>query len=127
MKRSTKVFIIILVVLFILCFIDFRPWFYKKQSEYLNQVDETRKEYKIGSCYNMQEDLCYYIIFIDDNESKWNDEDKSLFIEKKFIPSMNYLTTQSSAYNVTLERLNAISSAHPVILFRRTPLSSSTS
>ena len=103
MKRSTKIFIIILVVLFILCFIDFRPWFYKKQSEYLNQVDETRKEYKIGSCYNMQEDLCYYIIFIDDNESKWNDEDKSLFIEKKFIPSMNYLTTQSSAYNVTLE------------------------
>ena len=103
MKRSTKIFIIILMIFLVLCHIDFRPWFYERQKEYLNRVDETRKEYNIGSCYNMQEDLCYYIIFIDDNESKWNDEDKSLFIEKKFISSMNYLTTQSSAYNVTLE------------------------
>ena len=52
----------------------------------------------------MQEDLCYYIIFIDDNESNWNDHDKNLFIEKKFIPSMNYLSNQGSAYNVTLKK-----------------------
>lgn len=102
MKRSTKVFIIILVVFLVLCCIDFRPWFYKKQSEYLNRVDETRKEYGIGSCYNMQEDLCYYIIFLDDNESQWNENDKNIFIEKKFCPSINYLSRQSSEYNVTL-------------------------
>lgn len=104
MKRSTKIFIIIFIVFLVLCHIDFRPWFYKKQREYLNRIDETRKEYNIGSCRNMQEDLCYYIIFIDDNESEWNDEDKDEFIEKKFLPSINYLSNQGSAYNVTLKK-----------------------
>ncbi len=103
MKRSTKIFIIILVVFFVLCHIDFRPWFYERQKEYLNRVDETRKEYNIGSCYNMQEDLCYYIVFIDDDESKWNEKDKTEFIEKKFSMSMEYLSNQASIYNVTLE------------------------
>ena len=88
MKRSTKIFIIILVIFLVLCHIDFRPWFYERQKEYLNRVDETRKDYNIGSCYNMQEDLCYYIIFIDDDESQWNDADKNEFIEKKFEGSL---------------------------------------
>ena len=104
MKRSTKIFIVILVIFLVLCHIDMRPWFYERQREYLNRVDETRKEYKIGSCYNMQEDLCYYIIFVDDNESNWNENDKSEFVEKKFLPSINYLSNQSSLYNVTLNQ-----------------------
>lgn len=104
MKRSTKIFIIILVIFLVLCHIDFRPWFYERQKAYLNQIDETRKEYYIGSCCNMQEDLCYYIIFIDDGESKWNDTDKNEFIEKKFVPSMAYLSKQGSQYNVALEQ-----------------------
>ena len=104
MKRSTKIFIVILVIFLVLCHIDMRPWFYERQREYLNRVDETRKEYKIGSCYNMQEDLCYYIIFVDDNESNWNENDKSEFVEKKFLPSINYLSDQSSLYNVTLKQ-----------------------
>ena len=103
MKRSTKIFIIILVIFLVLCHIDMRPWFYERQKEYLNRIDETRKEYKIGSCYNMQDDLCYYIIFIDDNESRWNEADKTEFVEKKFVPSLNYLTKQGSAYDVTLK------------------------
>ena len=104
MKRSTKIFIVILVIFIVLCHIDMRPWFYERQKEYLNRVDETRKEYKIGSCYNMQDDLCYYIIFIDDNESNWNENDKSEFVEKKFLPSINYLSNQSSIYNVAIKQ-----------------------
>ena len=104
MKRSTKIFIIILVIFFILCNIDFRPWFYKKQSEYLNRVDETRKEYNIGSCYNMQEDLCYYIIFLNDDESSWNEDEKEIFINKKFLTTMNYLSEQALAYNTEIEK-----------------------
>lgn len=102
MKRSIKIFITILVVFLVLCHIDFRPWFYKKQSEYLNRVDDTRKEYNIGSCNNMKESLCYYIVFIDDNESNWSEKDKTEFVENKFVPSINYLSQQSSSYNVTL-------------------------
>ncbi len=103
MKRSTKIFIIFLVIFLVLCHIDFRPWFYEKQKEYINRIDETRKEYNIGSCYNMQDDLCYYIIFIDDNESQWNDNDKTEFVEKKFLPSISYLSNQSSTYNTTIK------------------------
>lgn len=104
MKRSTKIFIIILVIFLVLCHIDFRPWFYEQQKEYLNQVDETRKDYNIGSCYNMQDDFCYYIIFLDDNESNWTENDKAEFVEKKFLPSINYLSKQSSTYNVVLNQ-----------------------
>ena len=104
MKRSTKIFIIILVIFLVLCHIDFRPWFYEQQKKYLNQVDETRKDYNIGSCYNMQDDFCYYIIFIDDNESNWTENDKAEFVEKKFLPSINYLSKQSSTYNVVLKQ-----------------------
>ena len=92
MKRSAKIFIVFLVIFLVLCHIDMLPWFYERQREYLNRVDETRMEYKIGSCYNMQDDLCYYIIFINDNESHWNENDKSEFVEKKFVPSINYLS-----------------------------------
>lgn len=102
MKRSTKIFIIILVIFLVLCHIDFRPWFYERQKEYLNRVDETRKEYNIGSCYNMQENLCYCIVFIDDDESKWTENDKNEFVEKKFKVSMKYLSNQASVYNVAL-------------------------
>ena len=104
MKRSTKIIIIILVVFLILCHIDFRPWFYKKQSDYLNRVDETRKEYNIGSCYNMQEELCYYIIFLDDDENLWNEEEKEIFINKKFLPTINYLSDQAAAYNTEITK-----------------------
>ena len=102
MKRSKKILIITLVVFFVLCHIDLRPWFYELEEKYINPIDETRKSYDAGSCKNMQNDLCYYIIYLNDNESKWNEDDKKIFVKKKFIPSMKYLSQQASAYNISL-------------------------
>ncbi len=103
MKRTKKILIIALVIFLILCHIDFRPWFYEKQREYLNPVDDTRKSYNIGTCLNMKEDLCYYIIYLNDKESQWTKNDKGIFENNKFITSIKYLSEQASAYGVTLE------------------------
>ncbi len=103
MKRRTKIFIIILITAFILCCIDFRPWLYEKQREYLNRVDETRKEHGIGTCYDMEKSLCYYIVFINDDESRWNDDEKSFFIERKFLPSLNFIAKSAESYGAEAE------------------------
>lgn len=108
MKRSTKVKIIIFFIAFFLCFVDLRPLFRPQKTEKepvvitTPVVDTTRKGYKVGSCYDMTQDLYYYIIFLNDNESQWNDEERAGFIEKKFITSMNYLSDESAEYSVIL-------------------------
>ncbi len=103
MKRSTKVKIIIFFIVFFLCFVDLRPLFRQNEpAPVAPQIDETRKSYKVGSCYNMKDDLCYFIIFLDDNESSWNEAEKENFTENKFIYSMNYLSSKANDYSVTL-------------------------
>ena len=99
MKRRTKIFIIILITAFILCCIDFRPWLYEKQREYLNRVDETRKEHGIGTCYDMEKSLCYYIVFINDDESRWNDDEKTS--DEKSDTSITMNGTGFSASGIT--------------------------
>ncbi len=98
MKHLKRLFIFILVVIFILGIIGFVLWSY----EGMNKSDETRRAYNVGSCYNMQEDLCYYIIFLDDEESQWTNEDKEIFVNKKFLPTMKFLSQQASKYNTEI-------------------------
>ncbi len=98
MKHLKRLLIVILVVGIIIGLIGTVLSSYKGK----NQSDETRRAYNVGSCYNMQEDLCYYIIFIDDLESQWTTEERDIFINKKFLPSMTYLSQQSSEYNVEI-------------------------
>ncbi len=106
MKRSTKVKIIVFFIVFFLCFVDLRPLFrQQKPSPTIVTtpiVDSTRKGYNNGSCYDMEKDICYYIIFLDDKESNWNEKDKNEFIEKKFSVSMDYLSRKASEYSATL-------------------------
>lgn len=106
MKRSTKVKIIVFFIVFFLCFVDLRPLFrQQKPSPTIVTtpiVDTTRKGYNNGSCYDMEKDICYYIIFLDDKESNWNEKDKNEFIEKKFSVSMDYLSRKASEYSATL-------------------------
>lgn len=104
MKRSTKVKIIVFFIVFFLCFVDLRPLFMPKNpaTDTTPTIDETRKSYNNGSCYDMTKDLCYFIVHLDDNESSWNDEEKNNFIEKKFLVSMDYLSRKGNEYSVTL-------------------------
>lgn len=104
MKRSKKITLIIFFIVFFLCFVDLRPLFSpKKPNENIISVDETRKNYNSGSCYDMQDDLCYLVVFLDDNDSIWNEKDKKNFIENKFIPSMEYLSDKAMEYNTVLD------------------------
>ncbi len=106
MKRSTKVKIIIFFIVFFLCFVDLRPLFRTKNPSptiiTTPIVDETRKGYNYGSCYDMENDLCYYIVHLDDKESSWNEKDKNEFTEKKFSVSLDYLSRKASEYSTTL-------------------------
>lgn len=104
MKRSTIVKIIVFFIVFFLCFVDLRPLFRQKNPATVTTptIDETRKSYNNGSCYDMEKDVCYFIIYLDDNESSWNEAEKNNFIEKKFLVSMDYLSRKASDYSVTL-------------------------
>ncbi len=66
------------------------------------ETDEKRKGYNVGNCYDMTDSICYLIIFLDDTESKWSENDKAEFIEKKFEPTLNSLSKKAEEYNVTL-------------------------
>ena len=106
MKRSTKVKIIVFFIVFFLCFVDLRPLFRPKKPTptivTTPIVDTTRKGYNNGSCYDMEKDLCYFIIHLDDKESRWNEKDKNDFIENKFLISLDYLSRKASEYSATL-------------------------
>lgn len=104
MKRSTKVKIILFFIVFFLCFVDLRPLFKPKSPTTVTTpiIDETRKSYNNGSCYDMEKDLCYFIVYLDDKESSWNEAEKNNFTEKKFIVSLDYLSRKASDYSVTL-------------------------
>lgn len=107
MKRSTKVKIIIFFIVFFLCFVDLRPLFRPKTPPKpvtitTPLVDTTRKSYNKGTCYDMEKELCYLIVHIDDNESNWDEEEKTEFAENKLIPSLAYLSEKAAEYNVTL-------------------------
>ena len=104
MKNSTKVKIIVFFVVFFLCFVDLRPLFRPKKPPIIVTpvVDETRKNYNNGSCYDMEKDLCYFIVHIDDNESSWTEKERNEFIENKFLVSLDYLSRKADEYSVTL-------------------------
>lgn len=66
------------------------------------ETDEKRKSYNVGTCYDMTDSICYLLIFLDDTESKWTENDKAEFIEKKFEPTLNSLSKKAEKYNVKL-------------------------
>ncbi len=106
MKRSTKVKIIVFFIVFFLCFVDLRPLFRPKKPEptiiTTPITDQTRKNHNKGSCYDMESNLCYFVIHLDDKESSWNEKEKTEFIEKKFLVSLDYLSQKATDYSVTI-------------------------
>lgn len=108
MKRSTKVKIIVFFIVFFLCFVDLRPLFRPKKPEptiiTTPITDQTRKNHNKGSCYDMESNLCYFVIHLDDKESSWNEKEKTEFIEKKFLVSLDYLSQKANEYSVSISK-----------------------
>lgn len=67
-----------------------------------NPVDPTRENYNLGSCYDMTKDIHYLVIYLNDDNSNWDEKDKSAFFNKKLIPSLEYLKGQAEEYDITL-------------------------
>ena len=108
MKRSTKVKIIVFFIVFFLCFVDLRPLFRQKKPEptvvTTPITDQTRKNHNKGSCYDMESDICYFIVHLDDKESSWEGQEKTEFIEKKLLVSLDYLSQKANDYSVTISK-----------------------
>ena len=122
MKRSTKIKIIVFFIVFFLCFVDLRPLFMPKKPPIVVTpvIDETRKSYNNGSCYDMTNDLCYFIVYLDDEERSWDEAEKTKFMEKKFLVSLDYLAASSltprTAMSTRLPRALLLQSATSTLL-----------
>lgn len=58
--------------------------------------------YDIGNCRKLTGDVYTLAIFIDDNESVWNDDARNTFYNKRFFPSVNYLKEQAEIRSISL-------------------------
>ncbi len=110
MKKNRKTRICVLLVVCLVLF-ALLLCFNKNILYYPNSVspepttkptDPTRESYNIGSCYDMKKSVCYFLIFLDDEESQWNKEEKQKFIDKKLLPSLNYLSEKALEHDITL-------------------------
>ncbi len=58
--------------------------------------------YDIGVCRKLIGDVYTLVIFLDDDVSSWDEESRNTFYNKRFFPSINYLTEQASIRDVAL-------------------------
>lgn len=59
--------------------------------------------YNIGNCKKLVGKVYTLVIFLEDNESRWDEKDINQFYNNKFFPSFNYLKEQSELRKVPLD------------------------
>lgn len=59
--------------------------------------------YDIGNCRKLTGSVYTLVIFLDDDVSSWNDESRNTFYNKRFFPSVDYLTRQAELRDVELD------------------------
>lgn len=57
----------------------------------------------IGVCKKLTGKVYTLVIFLDDDESSWNEEARTEFYGKKYFPSVNYLSGQAEKRNIELD------------------------
>lgn len=58
--------------------------------------------YDIGNCRKLSGDAYTLVIFLDDDVSSWDEEARNTFYNKRFFPSIDYLTEQAELRDVDL-------------------------
>ena len=58
--------------------------------------------YDIGVCRKLVGDVYTLVIFLDDDVSSWDEKSRNTFYNKRFFPSVNYLSEQAEARGVDL-------------------------
>ena len=56
----------------------------------------------IGVCKKLTGDVYTLVIFMDDDQSSWNEEARENFYDKRYFPSINYLSKQAEKRGVSL-------------------------
>ena len=58
--------------------------------------------YNIGNCKKLVGDVYSLVIFLDDDESGWNEEARSIFYSMRFEPSISFITEKAKTHGVKL-------------------------
>ncbi len=56
----------------------------------------------IGVCKKLMGEVYTLVIFMDDDESSWNDDARLNFYDKRYFPSINYLSRQAEKRGISL-------------------------
>lgn len=103
--KKNKLYTILLLVCSVFCLLfcgcninSYTP----PETTTVKQRDPTRENFDHGSCYDMTDDVCYLVVFLDDEESQWSADEKEKFLNKKLQPSLNFLSERALEYDITL-------------------------
>ncbi len=65
-------------------------------------VDPNRPNYDVGSCRQLEGDVFFLCIFVDDATSSWTEWEVSNFFDQKIYPGLNFLQQQASYWGASL-------------------------
>lgn len=66
-------------------------------------IDDTRAGYNLGNCRNLTKDAHIVVIFLDDMESSWTDEEVAAFMENKVAPALEFIEKGAAQYGYTID------------------------
>ena len=66
-------------------------------------IENTRKEFNQGTCKSLKTSPYLLVLFIDDNESKWNPKDIKDYLHNQVVPAKKFLETQARRYGINLD------------------------
>ncbi len=70
--------------------------------EELEELNALRPDYDYGTCQDLSGNVTVALLFLDDFESKWDDESSTRFFENEALPALEFLEQQALRYGVDL-------------------------
>ena len=66
-------------------------------------IDDTRAMYNLGNCRNLTQDAHIVVVFLDDMESVWTDEEAAAFMENQVAPALEFIEKGAAQYGYTID------------------------
>lgn len=66
------------------------------------QIDPNRQSYDMGICRKLEGNIDVYLFFMDDDESSWNSDCASSFIDNAINPALSYIQHEAQQWGKTL-------------------------
>ena len=65
-------------------------------------MEETRRYFNSGTCKTLKESPYMLVIFVDDDESKWNQNEINKYWKDQIVLSKKFIENQAKKYNINL-------------------------